>query len=311
MASFPTEWSVYDELQFASYTVTDLHDAPLGMNMLVKLGADGRSLGIYKISLFGGGTMEARYPISQILHECPPLFANLMLVTSYTASQVAPMTNSTTVPWRDLDVLLSEKSAFLADAQGAIINPTLLIDYLQALRADKSNNGASIRWAVAASNQRRMQLEFQTLPAHSKSLTKANLRGDNAVSVLLGSFPVNADLFSGPIPTGPVPLFFAPDRERTSELIIQHPDQLCHDIAAINNQILVMEHLTLQEAHAYLQGRARAAKGTPAFPVTSGPPAKRPRLQTTATTGTGRICNIYLINSLCIYINFLVLIYQN
>jgi hypothetical protein len=45
MASFPTEWSVYDHQLYASYTVHDLHDAPLGMNMLMKLGPDGHSLG--------------------------------------------------------------------------------------------------------------------------------------------------------------------------------------------------------------------------------------------------------------------------
>jgi hypothetical protein len=49
-----------------------------------------------------------------------------------------------------------------------------------------------------------------------------------------------------------------------------------------------MEHLSLEEAHNYMQGRARAAKGYPAFPATSGPPSKRPRLQTTPSTSTGK-----------------------
>jgi hypothetical protein len=54
-----------------------------------------------------------------------------------------------------------------------------------------------------------------------------------------------------------------------------------------------MEHLSLEDAYNYLQGKARAAKGFPAFPATSappaGPPTKRPRLQTTPSTSTGKI----------------------
>jgi hypothetical protein len=292
MASFPTEWSVYDHTLFASYEVNDLQDAPLGMNMLMKLGADGHGLGEYKISLFGGGVMEARYPVEKILHNCPAEFLGKFILISVTSDQVTPLTNATTIPWRDLDFLLSERMVFIADCNGTVVDPVPLIHHLHSLRADKAKHGASIRWAVTASREKKIQLEFQTLPAHSKSLTKANLRGDNTISVLLGSYPVNADLFAGPDPTGPVPLFFAPDREKTAQLIYNNPDQLRHDISAVNSQILVMEHLSLDDAYAYLQGKARAAKGFPAFPVTSGPPAgppaKRPRLQTTPSTSTGK-----------------------
>jgi hypothetical protein len=293
MASFPTEWSVYDHTLFASYEVNDLQDAPLGMNMLMKLGADGHSLGEYKISLFGGGVMEARYPVEKLLHNCPAEFSGKLILISVTSDQVTPLTNATTIPWRDLDFLLSERMVFLADSNGTVVDPVPLIHHLHNLRADKAKHGASIRWAVTASREKKIQLEFQTLPAHSKSLTKANLRGDNTISVLLGSYPVNADLFAGPDPTGPVPLFFAPDREKTAQLIYDNPDQLRHDISAVNSQILVMEHLSLEDAYNYLQGKARAAKGFPAFPATSappaGPPAKRPRLQTTPSTSTGKI----------------------
>ena len=91
MASFPTEWSIYDHTLFASYEVNDLHDAPLGMNMLMKLGADGRSLGDYKILLFGGGTMTARYTVENILYNCPTEFAGKLIIISVTSDQVTPL----------------------------------------------------------------------------------------------------------------------------------------------------------------------------------------------------------------------------
>jgi hypothetical protein len=64
-----------------------------------------------------------------------------------------------------------------------------------------------------------------------------------------------------------------------------------------------MEHLSLEDAYNYMQGKARAAKGVPAFPTTSappaGPPAKRPRLQTTPSTSTGKISFTYHIIPIC------------
>jgi hypothetical protein len=69
MASFPTDWSIYDAEQFAAYSVKEM-DTDLGMNTLMKMDEKDRSTGIYKISLFGG-VMEARYLIENILYEPP------------------------------------------------------------------------------------------------------------------------------------------------------------------------------------------------------------------------------------------------
>jgi hypothetical protein len=65
--------------------------------------------------------------------------------------------------------------------------------------------------AIEASPESRIQLEVQSLPGQDKSLnSKANIRRDNAVSVLLGQFPANADLFNGQnTQGGPVVIFFA------------------------------------------------------------------------------------------------------
>ena len=73
MASFPTDWSIYDAEQFAAFSVEEM-DTDLGMNTLMKMDEKDRSTGIYKISLFGGGIMEARYPIENILCD-PPSFS--------------------------------------------------------------------------------------------------------------------------------------------------------------------------------------------------------------------------------------------
>jgi hypothetical protein len=255
MASFPTDWSVYEVDQFATYSVDEM-DTDLGINTLMKMDEKGRSTGIYKISLFGGGTMEARYPIEHILYDPPLCLKDHFIGTSFKACQA--------------------KIVFPFDNQGNLADPEYLIEYLQDLRSENPKSGASLRWAVAVSGSNRILLEMQSLPANSKLLTKANLRGDNSVSVLLGSFPINAELFSGTDPGGPVPLFFAPSREKTLSIMNANPDLLRRDISLVNSQLLRMEHLSLQDAYDYLQGRARATKGSHAFPSPRDPLPRSP-----------------------------------
>ena len=154
--------------------------------------------------------MEARYDLSEILFQPPPQFNGLYVLTNFKAPQVAPGTNTCSISWRDLDILLEERSLFLIDGSDTRVDPGPLILYLKSLKSEKANNGASIRYAIAASPENRIRLEVQALPGQAKSLnSKANIRGDNVVSVLLGQFPVNADLYGGTNLAGPVPLFFA------------------------------------------------------------------------------------------------------
>ena len=83
MASFPTDWSIYDAEQFAAYSVEEM-DTDRGMNTLMKMDEKDRSTGIYKISLFGG-VMEARYPIENILYDPPSCLQGHFSDTSFKA----------------------------------------------------------------------------------------------------------------------------------------------------------------------------------------------------------------------------------
>ena len=289
MASFPTDWEVHPAENFASYAVDELVDSPLGVNMLMLLDQDNRSAGSYKLSLFGGGIIEASYPLGNIIPDLPPQFEQLYVHSHFKAHRIVTVANACSTAWRDLDILLQERTLSLYnDADTEPEDPAPLIKYLQDQKAAKTGVGASLRFGIAAGPDKKIRLEVQSLPAPSKSLNaKANLRTDNAVSVLLGYFPVNADLFAGNNPGGPVPLFFAPDPARALAAMNANPDAYRYDIGLINSQILHCEHLSLDEAQTYLQARARAAKGTPAFPLSTAPPAKKPRLHASTAAATG------------------------
>jgi hypothetical protein len=149
MADFPTDWEVHSDEKFHTFHMEPMNDASLGMNTLMKVGADGRSMGVYKIYLFGGGTMESRYRLEEIIYNLPSVFAGLYIKSILKASRVSSGQNSCSTPWRDFDVLLQEKALFLVNEEDEILDPKELIQYLQSLKAEKSNSGASVRYAIA------------------------------------------------------------------------------------------------------------------------------------------------------------------
>jgi hypothetical protein len=60
------------------------------------------------------------------------------------------------------------------------------------------------------------------------------------------------------------------------------------DIATLNASFYRMEHLSVEDAHKYLLGKARPAKGVSIFPFSMGPPAKKPRQSLATPRETGR-----------------------
>ncbi len=123
-----------------------------------------------------------------------------------------------------------------------------------------ANVGASVRWALAAALYKTLRYELQLLPVRARLLNKQNLRQDNVLSVLLLDIPVKMDLFDDPLVAGPVPHLFAPNKETCEKLLdCRDLSGLLDDIRAINRRILAMEHVSLLEAVAYMQGRERSA----------------------------------------------------
>ena len=121
-----------------------------------------------------------------------------------------------------------------------------------------------------------LRLELQALPTQAKYLQKANLKGENSVSILLGEFPLATMMFNSNSIGSPVPLFFSPYPAAATSYLGRNPEIAKTDIGRINNRFLRMEHLSLTEAVSYLAKKHRAAKGTTACPVPRGPQHSSP-----------------------------------
>ncbi len=127
--------------------------------------------------------------------------------------------------------------------------------------------GGALRWAVAADQDKLLQVEVQSLPTAAANLQKKYFSSDNSVSVLLGSYPLAADTFAHPPPAGLVPQFFSPYPNLALRHLQLNPDATNDIISNVNSRFLHMEHLSPEEAANYLKAkRGRTAKGVAAFP---------------------------------------------
>ncbi|MFN9942206.1 MAG: hypothetical protein ACK56I_22310, partial [bacterium] len=87
MADFPTDWDVFPVNEFATFHQENRLEDPMGMVTLLKLGPDGKSTGIFKVVLFGGGIVDIPIPVTDIIHEPPPRLASMVIKISVRADK--------------------------------------------------------------------------------------------------------------------------------------------------------------------------------------------------------------------------------
>lgn len=202
-----------------------------------------------------------------------------------------------TPQYRNLTVLFSSRQGYVAvfDGQGQQLEAETFISFLhpqpQASTSSAQSDppapiGASLRWAVAIDEEHRQpRLELQGMPVDARHLNKKYYSSDNAVSILLGSYQLNADIFADSFAGGLVPQFFSASRSRALEFLTKNQVAAKDIVTNINSRLLIMEHMSLEAAINHLKAKkSRTAKGVSAFPI---PPKKRGRPAAQDTTESG------------------------
>jgi hypothetical protein len=75
---------------------------------------------------------------------------------------------------------------------------------------------------------------------------------------------------------------FASDQDAAFQGLMDHADDTLTDLHTLNARFFIMEHLSMADAIAYLQGPARKAKGKRAFPAPGEVPTPRKKRRITA-----------------------------
>ena len=167
----------------------------------------------------------------------------------------------------------------VTDGEGQLVPVEFFINTLNPPSTSstpaQSANGACLRWAVGISENKEPMFEMQGLPTAACNVQKKFFNSDNSVSVLLGAFNLNADMFDGTFAHGLVPIFFSDNPLQAQSFLDKNPEAAKEAIITINSRLLHMEHMSLEEAAAHLQAKkGRMARGTAAFPL---PPISRKR----------------------------------
>jgi hypothetical protein len=298
MAQYPPDWQIFPQSEYATFHRNPAEATDAGMHLLVPVTPGGRATGQSRIHIFGSSPFSVHFPLARIMHNLPPYLANAQAELIATLEEVTPPANLTATAWEDAEDKYKKRTLLITMPDGEAFPEARFFQYLQSPSSDKSCIGASLRWAVAGSSTAAaVQMELQSLPTQARYLTKPNLKSDNSVSVLVMAFGLNADLFDGNSHAGPVPLLFSTDVTATAAALSAGPYIIHEDLADINNRILMMEHLSMGEAVAYLQkGKARKATGTGAFLTAGGsssgascvPPPKKSRYNQFPAMNTGK-----------------------
>ena len=87
--------------------------------------------------------------------------------------------------------------------------------------------GSSYRWAVNTAPSGDFQLQMQTLPAPASIVEGSPiLMGDNAATVIIRAWDLEAVVFDGERVRGPTPVFFTENIPLTRKALGENPDYI-------------------------------------------------------------------------------------
>ena len=166
---FPPEWEVMAADDFT--TARPRNAGFCGMELLAQVRPNGRILDHYRVSLGGSRILDVNCRLAELLL-CPATAA-LRFKYSVWPRDVDIKRNMSSTAWSDVYDLLASKRASVTDEENQQIPSDRLLQDLK-----DANNTASVRFAVVAGEDARMQLQLQCLPGSANSLMgKPLLRG--------------------------------------------------------------------------------------------------------------------------------------
>jgi hypothetical protein len=117
---------------------------------------------------------------------------------------------------------------------GARDTKGVFIKQLKKEAGKKQKNGAALRWAIAATKDRRLELQLHALPAPAATVnSKLLLQADDAPVIIAASWGLSSSFFDGQNGlTGPVPVLFTPQPEELRSKIKAEQDDFFSELNA-------------------------------------------------------------------------------
>ena len=120
MAAFPPDWQIYDNDQFATFTIPATADAGLGAALCIQIRPDGRATEHFKVTLFGRELIQAAFPATALFNL--PEAAGLSLFFQCAPVEAAPRVDMTTTAWRDVHDMMRQCIVLILDVKGNLVD---------------------------------------------------------------------------------------------------------------------------------------------------------------------------------------------
>jgi len=164
---FPlTEWHIFPAEDF------DLAAPTLGgglvAEVLAQIRPNGRIVDNWRVALGGDDILEASVDLAYIIPAAATL-PKWRLSWDAWPRDIQPRKNMTSTSWVDVADLIASNDASVSDENGDNVAAQQVAEGLASLPA-RAMKSAALRWLVAASDDGRLELHLQCLPASTNNL---------------------------------------------------------------------------------------------------------------------------------------------
>ena len=163
----PEDWDVFEAVEFetaAARTVSDL-----SVEIMAQIRPNGRIMDHWRVATGGTSILEATMELGSII-PAAALLPKCYLKYQCWPGEMAIRRNMTTSQWLDIMAMLTANELTAVDSEDQPVECRTVVENLLAL-PPRSVTSAVLRWAVCASEDGKLEVQLQSLPAAITTLT--------------------------------------------------------------------------------------------------------------------------------------------
>lgn len=161
---FPPDWDLFEAAEFELAVPRNPQD--VGVELMAQVRSNGRILDHHKLVLGGASLLAVDIKMQDAL--CVEEVPAWTIQYNVWPRDIFIRRNMATSAWTDITSLLRSNDARIEDEDKRQVEPKHFYEWQMGL-ADKTANSFSVRWAVCAGEDGRVQLQLQCLPGPAGS----------------------------------------------------------------------------------------------------------------------------------------------
>ena len=163
----PSNWYIFEAGEFDTARPRAASD--VCAEVMAQVRPNGRVMDHWRIATGGTAMLKASVDMATIIPAVGEL-PKCSIIYEMWPADIGIRRNMTTSPWVDIMALLAANEITAKDETGLPVLCETILENLRALPA-RAVNTASLRWAVCISEEGRLEIQLQCLPASAATLS--------------------------------------------------------------------------------------------------------------------------------------------